>query len=554
MMKNHLFLILLVLFAGCKPKIYECKIRNPLLAGFYSDPSICRVGEDYYLVTSTFAYFPGIPIFHSKNLITWRQIGNVITDNRSFDYTNLSVSDGMYAPSIRYYKGNFYVICTFIGGEGNFVMKSHKPEGPWEGPFWIPEINGINLSLFFDDDGKAYILYNSVVYDNKPLYNGHRTIRLCEFNFENMKVKGDKYIIVDSISGIEEKPIWIEGSHIFKFNGYYYLIAKKGDTGYNHSEVVFRSKNIYGPYEAYNNNRNLTQRHIIQDKISLIAYTGHADFVLTSEGEWWAVFLGYRPYKMNNYYNTGGETYIAPVKWVDDWPIINYGYEEIQLEYVIRSSKPCPKVSFDDFYMRDDFLSDTLAAHWLFLRQPIKKWYSMDKKKGYLTIQLQSVTCGEKSNPSFIGYRQRHINSEVTIKMNFKPMNNYEKAGLLVFQNETHYYLINISKEKNDYIVELNKSTNDPKRLILLNKLTIKHLKNGVILKIKSSKDGYTFFCHIDGKTYTIGKNINPDFLSKKIADGFVGCVYAMYATSTGIFSNNKAYFDWFEYKGNDFK
>lgn len=553
MKKIYFLLILAFVFNGCKDKVYECKIRNPLLNGFYPDPSICRVGDDYYLVASTFAYFPGIPIFHSKDLITWKHIGNVINDKVNFDYTNLSVSEGMFAPSIRYYNGVYYVTCTFVGGKGNFVMKAEKPEGPWIGPYWIPEINGIDPSLFFDDDGKAYIVYNSVAPDNKPLYDGHRTIRIYEFDIENMKVKGEEHIIVNGGSRIEEKPIWIEGPHIFKVNEYYYLIAAEGGTGYNHSEVVFRSKNIFGPYESYDKNPILTQRHLNPDRKNPVTSTGHADFVLTPEGEWWAVFLGCRPYK-DDYYNTGRETFIAPVKWIDGWPIINYGYEEIQMEYIIKSYQPCPKVSFDDFYMRDDFLSDTLAEQWLFLRQPKTQWYSLNDRKGFLTMNLQPITCGEKLNPSFIGYRQRHINSEVSAKMNFKPLNNFEKAGLIIFQNEEHFYFLNISKEKDDYVVELNKSTDDPLKLFLINKIKVRHLKNGIVLKIKSSKEGYTFICHIDGKNNILGKNIDPTFLSTKVAGGFVGCVYAMYATSMGLYTNNKVYFDWFEYRGNDLK
>jgi alpha-N-arabinofuranosidase len=155
--------------------------NNPILAGFYPDPSICRVGNDYYITNSTFAYFPGLPIFHSTDLVNWKQIGNAMDRQEQLDQTNAGVSRGLFAPTIRYNKGTFYILCTLIDKKGNFIITAKDPKGPWSNPIWLPEVKGIDPSIDFVDD-KAYVVYNNDAPDNKPLYNGHRTIRMYEFD------------------------------------------------------------------------------------------------------------------------------------------------------------------------------------------------------------------------------------------------------------------------------------------------------------------------------------------------------------------------------------
>ncbi|MGH7450827.1 MAG: glycoside hydrolase family 43 protein [bacterium] len=268
------------------------RFTNPILAGFYPDPSICRAGNDYYLVTSSFSYFPGIPIFHSKDLANWKQIGHVMDRPEQLDLDGLGVSRGIFAPAIRHHAGVFYVTCTLVDKGGNFVVTSKKPEGPWSNPVWIPQINGIDPSLFFDENGKAYVVYNSIAPDDKPLYNGHRTLRMYEFDVTHLKVTGDEILLVNGGVDLSKKPIWIEAPHIFQKDGYYYLIAAEGGTADQHSEVVFRSTKVDGPYVPYERNPILTQRHLDPKRKNAITSTGHADFVETESGDWWAVFFG----------------------------------------------------------------------------------------------------------------------------------------------------------------------------------------------------------------------------------------------------------------------
>ena len=360
---------------------------NPILAGFYPDPSICRVGGDYYLANSTFSYFPGITVFQSKDLVNWKLIGYVLDRPEQLNLEGQGVSRGIYAPAIRYHNGTYYVTCTLVDIGGNFIVTSKSASGPWSNPAWIPQINGIDPSLFFDENSKAYIVYNSVPPNDKPLYEGHRTLRMNEFDIENLKVAGEEKILVNGGVDIEKKPVWIEGPHIFQKDGYYYLIAAEGGTADQHSEVVFRSKNVNGPYEPFAQNPILTQRYLDPKRNNPITSTGHADFVQAEAGDWWAVFLGCRPYRPyeEGYINTGRETFLAPVKWEKGWPVIAKGNEEIQYYYPLPlplNNKDAERPYSGNFLWRDEFNKESLCRDWTFLRTPREKWFDLKQMPG----------------------------------------------------------------------------------------------------------------------------------------------------------------------------
>ena len=441
---SALVLILSTLLAENMFAQSDKKFTNPILAGFYPDPSICRVGSDYYLVNSTFSYFPGITVFQSNDLVHWKLIGHVLDRPEQLNLDGQGVSRGIFAPAIRYHDGTFYVTYTQVDRGGNFIVTAKKPEGPWSNPVWIPEINGIDPSMFFDDNGKAFILYNSIPPDDKPLYDGHRTLRMYEFDLVNLKVVGKECILVNGGVDISKKPVWIEGPHILQKDGWYYLIAAEGGTAEWHSEVVFRSKNVEGPYIPYEKNPILTQRHLDPKRKNPITSTGHADFVQTESGDWWSVFLGCRPYE-DGYYNIGRETFLAPVQWIDGWPIINPGYEEVQYYYPspVKSTKQSTGHPYSgNFTLKEDFKAKKLSPDWVFLRTPREKWYDLKDKKGFLSMQLRPETCSGTGNPSFLGRRQQHHQGYASITMEFLPSGENEKAGLLVFQNENHFYFL----------------------------------------------------------------------------------------------------------------
>jgi xylan 1,4-beta-xylosidase len=449
--------------------VQETKFSNPILAGFYPDPSICRAGDDYYLVNSTFAYFPGVPVFHSTDLVNWRQIGNVLTRHSQINLDELGVSQGIYAPAIKYNKGTFYLITTLVGRGGNFVVTAKNPAGPWSDPYWLPQLDGIDPSLFFDDNGKAYVVYNSVPPDNTELYSGHRTIRMFDFYTKKNRATGKELILVNGGADISKQPIWIEGPHIYKKDGYYYLIAAEGGTSYNHSEVVFRSKSVKGPYSSYNKNPILTQRHLDPNRKYAITSTGHADIVETQKGEWWSVFLGCRPYEPYSldYYNTGRETFMAPVKWIDGWPVINPAFEEVQYSYKA-PDLPLNNLSEyplnGNFSFTDYFDSKTLPFYWMFLRNPRTIWYSLSDNPSFLTVRLRPETCSEPVNPSMIVRRQQHAFCNASARMDFTPVSENEFAGIIAFQNDKRYYTIGKTIENEKPVIKVIQSLDAPER------------------------------------------------------------------------------------------
>ncbi|MGZ5287187.1 MAG: family 43 glycosylhydrolase, partial [Flavisolibacter sp.] len=225
-MRKYWFIISLL--ATMNIEAQQGHYTNPILSGFYPDPSICRAGDDYYIVNSSFAYFPGLPIFHSKDLVSWKQIGHAMDRPEQLNTMGAGVSRGLFAPAISYHKGVFYIVCTLIDKGGNFVITAKDPAGPWSDPVWLKEVDGIDPSLFFDEDDKAYIIYNSIPPDNVSLWDGHRTIRMYDFDYKNLKVTGEEKLVVNGGTDISKKPVWIEGPHIYNINGWYYLLCAEG--------------------------------------------------------------------------------------------------------------------------------------------------------------------------------------------------------------------------------------------------------------------------------------------------------------------------------------
>ncbi|HEY0356675.1 MAG TPA: family 43 glycosylhydrolase, partial [Flavisolibacter sp.] len=388
------YILILFLFCTSILKAQDGYYHNPILAGFYPDPSICRAGDDYYIVNSSFAYFPGLPIFHSKDLVSWKQIGHAMDRPEQLNTMGENVSRGLFAPAISYHKGIFYIVCTNIDKGGNFVITAKDPAGPWSDPVWLKEVNGIDPSLFFDDNDKAYIIYNSIPPNNQSLWDGHRTIRMFDFDYQNLKLTGEEKLIINGGTDISKKPVWIEGPHIYNINGWYYLMCAEGGTGDNHSEVIFRSKNVYGPYEPFQGNPILTQRHLDPKRPNPVTTAGHADLVETPDGKWYAVFLGCRPYE-DNHYNIGRETFLMPVRWENEWPIITKGDEGFQFQYPL----PQPQINPDPvnpfsgpIHFRDEFSNKPLDHRFIFLRTPSEKWWSTSEKRSRISVQLRPET------------------------------------------------------------------------------------------------------------------------------------------------------------------
>src|SRR4051812_18472620 len=255
--------------------------RNPILHGFYPDPSVTRAGRDFYLVNSTFAWFPGIPVWKSRDLVHWTQIGNAIDRPRQLDFKRLGLSRGVFAPSIHFHAGTFYIANTCVDCGGNFIVTAKNPAGPWSDPAWLPGLEGgIDPSLFFDDDGSAWLINNGLP-PGQPLYEGHRAIWVQRIDPKTLKPFGPRTMIVNGGVDIAKKPIWIEGPHIFRKDGWYYLTCAEGGTAEGHSQVVFRSRRPDGGFVPFAGNPILTQRDLPRDRPIPITSAGHAQLVDT---------------------------------------------------------------------------------------------------------------------------------------------------------------------------------------------------------------------------------------------------------------------------------
>jgi xylan 1,4-beta-xylosidase len=534
---------------------------NPILSGFYPDPSICRVGTDYYLVNSSFAYYPGLPIFHSKDLVSWTQIGSAMNRPEQLELIGARVSRGLFAPTIRYYKGLFYIVCTLVDKGGNFVITAKSPKGPWSNPTWLKNVDGIDPSLYFEEsNGKAYILYNSVSPENKPLYEGHRTIRMRSFDYKNLKAGDDEKILVNGGTDISKKPIWIEGPHIYKINDLYYLMCAEGGTAYDHSEVIFKSKNVDGPFEPYSNNPILTQRQLDTSRKNPITSTGHADLVQTTDGKWYAVFLGCRPYD-GDYYNTGRETFMAPVRWKDGWPVITEANEEVKYYYPLPQPKinSHPQNAFSgNFTYSTRFGGNNLDPRFIFLRTVSKNWCYPSGKEAQLYMKVRPETISGTANPSFVGFRQSHIKCSTMTSLQFAAAAENEKAGLTIFQNEHHFYYLCKSIDGGKPVVQLYRSTTGEDMELLKSEILPSNSQH-VNLLIVAEGPTYSFYWSTgfermmdQVKWNMLSSHVDGKYLSTKTAGGFVGSIFGMYTTSLGKPSTSSVTYSLFEYKGND--
>ena len=511
---------------------------NPILAGFYADPSITRAGDDYYVVNSSFTYFPGVPIFHSKDLVNWTQIGHVLDRPSQLKVDSIGISRGIFAPAISYHDGTFYMITTAADAGGNFIVTATNPAGPWSEPMWLRTIDGIDPSLFFDDDGRIYIVNNGPP-QGKPLYNGHRAIWVQQWDRASNTMVGPRTMIVNGGVDLSKHPIWIEAPHIFKKDGTYYLICAEGGTGDQHSEVVFRSKSVFGPFVPYEHNPILTQRQLSESSRPFpITTTGHADFVETQNGEWWAVFLGARPYERDTY-NTGRETFMLPVHWRDGWPIILEGNAlvpyAVKRPNLPRQAASNPPMS-GNFVDRDDFNEKALRFEWEMIRTPHEQWYDLTSTPGWLTIKARSEKLGELGQPSFIGRRQQHLTASASTAMRYFPEHAGDEAGITAFQNDDHFYLLAVANDQGKAVVQLERS------IIRGAKGATEVIASAPLgtardattyLEIRARKGLYDFYySRSPGRWTLLAKDVDGTILSTKKAGGFVGTMFGMYAHS----------------------
>lgn len=542
----------------------EKQLNNPILPGFYPDPSICRVGDDFYMITSSFSLFPGVPIFHSTDLVNWEQIGHILDRKSQLHVTADHMTAGIMAPTLRYNNGTFYMITTNVSDKWNFIVTATDPRGPWSEPYWLEGCPGIDSSLFFDDDGKAYIT-GTREDTNEDGTHREQAIWISEIDLVNMCLVGEKRTIWGGALKNCASP---EAPHLYKKDGYYYLVIAEGGTEHYHAVTVARSKTIFDYYEGYAGNPILTHRYL--GKQYPICNVGHADFVELKNGEWYAVMLASR--LIEGYHkNLGRETFIAPLVWEDGWPVISPGTGKIEWSYPAPELPAyTPKLS----QIRDDFDGEKLGMDWVFFGTPYEDFYSVSDSK--LTMRLLprsispelrkidlSATLMDKAVPSlsFIGRRQQHTNFRISVRMCFDALSENETAGLVVMQASNHQFRLERSLEKGKQILRLIQCTSElngyPHQPHFKGVTTETELASvevdckDIILSIIAEGQAYSFYYSSMNEDLNLlyenadGRRINPE-----IVGGMVGTMLGMFSSSNGKESENTVEFEWFDYEG----
>ncbi|RIV81097.1 glycoside hydrolase family 43 protein [Aurantiacibacter xanthus] len=404
---------------------------NPILPGFHPDPSIVKVGADFYLVTSTFGWFPGLPVFHSRDLVNWEQIGNAIDRPGMVDLSRVSLTgDGLYAPAITWHDGTFYLLNTCVRCDGNFLITATVPAGPWSDPVPL-DFDGIDPSLFVDEDGRGWITYNDAP-EGEPRYDGHRAIWIRQFDLQTLKLVGEPQVLVDGGVDPAANPVWAEGPHIYKVDGWYYLLAAEGGTADQHSQTIYRSRTITGPYAPGPINPILTQRDLPRDRPDRVEATGHADFVQLDDGSWWGVFLGTRPFADQDTL-MGRETFLLPVTWRDGWPLFLDHGEAVPLTAGRPALAPAPTP--DTSSWRDEFTSARLGPQWLRMRgnAPVQ---NVSLSDGALHLVAGPQAISQKAMPAFVGQRLQQHRASMTTTLSFAPQKEGDFAGLAAVASE----------------------------------------------------------------------------------------------------------------------
>ncbi|WP_159797731.1 glycoside hydrolase family 43 protein [Puerhibacterium puerhi] len=403
-------------------------VANPVLAGTYPDPSVCRVGDDYYLVTSTFEYFPGLPVLHSRDLVHWEQVGHVVDREGMLDYAGIASSGGLYAPTLRHHDGLFWLVCTLVDQQddargGNFVVTASDPAGPWSDPVWLGE-SGIDPSLFFDDDGRVWVHGTRLAAE--PEWFHQTEVWLRELDPATMRLVGPEHVLW---TGAVRGAVWAEGPHLYKVGGTYYLLAAEGGTEFHHAVSVARAEKVTGPYEGNRANPVLTHRHLGRD-VDVVG-VGHADLVEGPDGSWWAVLLGMRPYG-GYHYNRGRETFLVPVAWQDGWPVFAPGLGRVPRPVEVPFADPAGPVGAPQHVAAGVVRPGDVR--WTSLRAPASSFATPDGEGWALRVLPATLT--EAGTPAFLGVRQQHRDVDVAATVRVDGLAPGERAGVVVRQSE----------------------------------------------------------------------------------------------------------------------
>jgi xylan 1,4-beta-xylosidase len=503
--------------------------RNPVLPGFFPDPSVCRVGEDYYLVCSSFEYFPGVPIFHSRDLFSWRQIGNVLDRPSQLELPpDTNASRGIFAPTIRHHAGTFYLVTTNVTSNRHLIVTATDPAGPWSEPVHL-DLPSIDPSLAWDEDGNCWLTLAGTV---------------------NYRIDPDTGEVFEG-----PVPLWSgtggqypEAPHLYRIGGWWYLLLSEGGTHTGHAVSVARSRTVRGPFEPGPGNPILTHRGTDRP----IQAIGHADLVEDPAGNWWMVLLGIRAKgQWPPFHVLGRETFLAPVRWVDGWPVAGPVDEEVALPPGVGAASGA-----EAGVVHEEFDGNALAPYWISPRsRPAGSW-SLSDRPGWLTLTAAGATL-DRTGATLVGRRQQHHDCRVSTRVD----PGAGRAGLTVRIDEAHHYDLEVGGGTARVIGRVGPLRQviaecavppGPVDLIVTTRAadplpptvtSADQLAEAVPLGVRAAAPDTVMFAVDTGAGATTLAALDGRYLSTEVAAGFTGRVIGMYVTE------GRAAFDWFRYE-----
>lgn len=528
------------------PKFAKNEYVNPVITGFFPDPSVVRVGDDYYCVNSTFEYFPGIIISHSKDLIHWQQIGHVFSKSEDLDLTKFWDGMGIWAPDISYYKGEFYIFyCTVqlkkdrsYNVRGNYMVKSKSINGPWSKPVQLTD-NGNDPSHFVDSDGEHYMLYAAGI----PQGNGTKIVKLNK-----------------ECTQIVEGPFWLEtegkkaapeGPHLIKKDGYYYLtMAASGGLFNGHHMLVARSKNVYGPYVNSPYNPSLTQKN----SNAINFHQGHGKIFATQNNEWFTMvisqrwlpgFLKGKP-ASKGISQLGRETSLIRLEWTaDGWPKDKPSRQALDIDV-----KPNLPEHIVTNKISDEFGGTKIGLPWQFRRNPIDSNISLTQRKGWLRIYSGDYDLDTLLGRNVLLQRERWLQYTAVTKLSFNPKTK-EQAGITCHYDTKTYAKLGLQR---DSLGKLQLVLEEMKYGVpSINTITSNIKQTNLYLKITVDKLRREFYYSYDNKTWLpAGVIADAAYLSDQGTPnwGFMGMMVGIYSFNRGTGKRIPADFDWFRIDG----
>lgn len=521
------------------------EVFNPILQGAYSDATICRKGNDYYIATANYTFFPGIPVLHSTDLVNWEQISYAFPTAQHLFNTSLRSEQGLFPSSIRYNKHDdtFYITGTLVGGGGHFVTKAKDPAGPWSTPEWLYGFGGVHPTLFFDDDGKAYLINQGEPNYESP-YLDYKVVWCQEFDTKTLSLVGNRRILLAGGDNVDKKPVWLESPQLYRKGDYYYLIASEGGgLGNGFAACAYRATNIWGPYEHYSQNPILTQRRLPAGRENAVTNTARVDMVEAHDGNWYAVFQGVRSYSPSNDYNTGRETFMLPVKWDDNWPYLIRNGEPVfnkfgapfGAQYKKDTAAFARYIPHGNFTYTEYFESDTLPLQWQMLRTPSGVAVVPNGERG-LVLPLEINNIRSQRHAGFVGIRQMHHVFSCATEMHFVPQTATEFAGLAMFLADDNNYEFGVGYKEGDCVLVLQKAVKEESGIF---KVELKSQRvpddfvGRIYLKVEYAEDGYVFSYKTtpEGDYTVFADKVQVEYLSLGRRNAFYGVILGLYAS-----------------------